>query len=128
MNVCVEYLKKFWVGLMDGDGSIQVNHWRKKNLQFRLVIKLKNSIENKKMLTYIQKAVGGYITINKSKKKNTAFILWVVNNKLEIERIIKIFDEYPLLTKRKRAQLIFLKENLLRNDVKWYLQERNNKY
>jgi hypothetical protein len=20
------YLKKFWVGLMDGDGSIQVNH------------------------------------------------------------------------------------------------------
>jgi len=21
-----EYIKKFWVGLMDGDGSIQVNH------------------------------------------------------------------------------------------------------
>lgn len=28
------YLKKFWVGLMDGDGSIQVNHWRKQNLQY----------------------------------------------------------------------------------------------
>ena len=27
-----EYIKMFWVGLMDGDGSIQVNHWRKKNL------------------------------------------------------------------------------------------------
>ena len=28
----------FWVGLMDGDGSIQVNHWRKLSLQYRLVI------------------------------------------------------------------------------------------
>jgi len=27
-----EYIKMFWVGLMDGDGSIQVNHWNKKNL------------------------------------------------------------------------------------------------
>jgi len=22
-----EYIKMFWVGLMDGDGNIQVNHW-----------------------------------------------------------------------------------------------------
>ena len=35
-----EYIKMFWVGLMDGDGSIQVNHWRKQSLQYRLVIKL----------------------------------------------------------------------------------------
>ncbi len=33
-----DYISKFWVGLMDGDGSIQVNHWRKKSLQYRLVI------------------------------------------------------------------------------------------
>jgi len=32
-----EYIKMFWVGLMDGDGSIQVNHWLKKSLQYRLV-------------------------------------------------------------------------------------------
>lgn len=25
-----KHLPPFWVGLMDGDGSIQVNHWRKK--------------------------------------------------------------------------------------------------
>ena len=37
-----EYIKMFWVGLMDGDGSIQVNHWREKSLQYRLVIKLSN--------------------------------------------------------------------------------------
>ena len=33
-----EYVKMFWVGLMDGDGSIQVNHWREQSLQYRLVL------------------------------------------------------------------------------------------
>jgi hypothetical protein len=37
---------RFWVGLMDGDGSIQVNHWRNKVLQFRFIIKLKNKPAN----------------------------------------------------------------------------------
>jgi hypothetical protein len=44
------YIQKFWVGLMDGDGSIQVNHWRKKALQYRLVIKLRHCSENVEML------------------------------------------------------------------------------
>jgi hypothetical protein len=45
-----EYVKMFWVGLMDGDGSIQVNHWHKQSLQYRLVIKLKNLKSNYNML------------------------------------------------------------------------------
>ena len=40
INKDPSYIQQFWVGLMDGDGSIQVNHWRKKDLQYRLVIKL----------------------------------------------------------------------------------------
>lgn len=44
------YIQKFWVGLMDGDGSIQVNHWRKITLQYRLVIKLRHCSENVEML------------------------------------------------------------------------------
>lgn len=55
------YIIKFWVGLMDGDGSIQVNHWRKQSLQFRLVIKLKYDPENVKMLSLIQTHVGGRV-------------------------------------------------------------------
>lgn len=35
------YTIKYWIGLMDGDGSIQVNHWRMKGLQYRIAIKLK---------------------------------------------------------------------------------------
>ena len=34
------YIHKFWVGLMDGNGNIQINHFRKKSLQYRLIIKL----------------------------------------------------------------------------------------
>jgi heme/copper-type cytochrome/quinol oxidase subunit 1 len=34
INKDPSYIQKFWVGLMDGDGSIQVNHWRKKELQY----------------------------------------------------------------------------------------------
>ena len=53
----------FWVGLMDGDGSIQVNHWRNKSLQFRLVIKLSNLTTNYNMLIKIAKVIGGSVLI-----------------------------------------------------------------
>ena len=82
-----EYFKKFWVGLMDGDGSIQINHWRKKNLQFRLVIKLKNCPENLLMFNLICKFIGGTVKI----VNNKGFIIWVVNSKKSILEIIKIF-------------------------------------
>ncbi len=58
-----EYLKMFWVGLMDGDGSIQVNHWRKQSLQFRLVIKLSNLKSNYNMLVKIATIIGGSVRI-----------------------------------------------------------------
>jgi hypothetical protein len=48
---------------MDGDGSIQVNHWRKKSLQFRLVIKLSNLKSNYNMLIEIAKVIGGTVRI-----------------------------------------------------------------
>jgi len=44
---------------MDGDGSIQVNHWRFTYLQFRLVIKLKSTPGNKKMLQLLVDNLGG---------------------------------------------------------------------
>ena len=47
-----EYIKMFWVGLMDGDGSIQVNHWRRQSLQYRLVIKLSNLKSNNTKLIF----------------------------------------------------------------------------
>ena len=117
------YIKKFWVGLMDGVGSIQVNHWRKKNLQFRLVIKLKNTSQNFFMLNLLKEDIGGFVKIIKNEK----FVIWVVDNKKSIVKIINIFNKYPPLTVRLQAQLSFLNE-CLNNNVDDYLKKRNLKY
>jgi Cytochrome C and Quinol oxidase polypeptide I/LAGLIDADG endonuclease len=118
------YIRKFWVGLMDGDGSIQVNHWRHKSLQYRLVIKLKYYIENLSMLNLIKSHIGGNVRVIEDNK----FIIWVVNDRKQIQRIIEIFVSYPPMTSRLRAQLAFMLECFQKNNVVWYLNVRNNKY
>lgn len=118
------YIHKFWVGLMDGDGSIQVNHWRKKNLQYRLVIKLKFQDENIKMLKLIGKYIGGNVRI----VENNKFVIWVCDDRNKILTIINIFNIYPPLTSRLKAQLAFMLECFNKNNVEWYLNERNKKY
>lgn len=123
-NMSDEYIKMFWVGLMDGDGSIQVNHWRYKSLQYRLVIKLSNITSNYNMLIKIAKVIGGTVRITGKGKD----VIWVVNSKETIKDIIKIFDLYPLLTSKKICQLEFLKTCLLENSVYLYLANRNSKY
>jgi hypothetical protein len=51
----IDQMEQFFVGLVDSNvGSIQVNHWRKKSLQFRVIIKLNNTPANVEMLQYIQ--------------------------------------------------------------------------
>lgn len=117
-------IEQFWVGLMEGDGSIQVNHWRYKILQYRLVIKLKNTEANEKMLKVISKKIGGYVKISSDKED----VLWVENTKEKIENLIKIFEKYPALTARKKCQLEFLKKCLKHNNVELYLQQRDSKY
>jgi hypothetical protein len=109
---------------MDGDGSIQVNHWRYKNLQYRLVIKLKYCIENLTMLNLIKKHIGGNVRII----ENDKFIIWVVNQRKDIQNLINIFVSYPPLTSRLRAQLAFMLECFQQNNVEWYLNARDTKY
>jgi hypothetical protein len=119
-----EYIKKFWVGLMDGDGSIQVNHWRKRNLQYRLVIKLSNLKSNYKMLITIAKVISGNVRIINNKKE----VVWVVDKKNTILNIIDIFDIYPPLTSRLICQLNFLKACIKNNSIENYIKIRNLKY
>ena len=38
INIIKAY-EQFFLGLLEGDGSIQVNHWKKRSLQFRIIIK-----------------------------------------------------------------------------------------
>jgi hypothetical protein len=97
-----EYIEPFWVGLMDGDGSIQVNHWKQRCLQFRLVIKLANTEANYEMLQMIADTIGGHVT------RTTAYALWSENTLHRILSIITIFARYPPLTSRLQCQLEFL--------------------
>jgi hypothetical protein len=93
----VDFLKRFFVGLIDASGSIQVNHWRKQVLQFRFVLKLKNTHRNHQMLLKIQKQLGiGYVMVEK--KGN--FVLWVENNKHKIFKLVHIFKQYAPVTSR----------------------------
>lgn len=109
---------------MDGDGSIQVNHWRNKNLQYRLIIKLSNLESNVNMLKLISNQLTGYVRISKDGK----FVLWILDNKNHIINMIKIFDKYPPLTSRLICCLSFLKGCLLNSDVEIYLASRELKY
>lgn len=122
-----DYVKQFWVGLMDGDGSIQVNHWRHKILQYRLVIKLSNLPSNKIMLEQIAEVIGGKVTTAKEGTEKSV-VLWKADDKKTIINIIKIFDTYPPITSRLICQVEFLKKCLANNDVEQYLLERENKY
>ena len=120
------YIRQFWVGLMDGDGSLIVYHWRKKSLQYRLFIKLKNDREkyNLFLLQRIQKSIGGSVKIVSSNR----FVIWVENHKSKISAIVKIFDQYPPYTKRLYNQYRFYLESLKRNSVDWYYENRDQKY
>jgi hypothetical protein len=59
------HLDGFVMGVIDGDGSLQVNHWRKKILQFRLVVKLSNKPLNYEMLCLFSKTYGGHVRLSK---------------------------------------------------------------
>ncbi len=121
-----EYLCQYWVGLMDGDGSLQVNHWRKKSLQYRLVIKLKNDPldYNKTLLQKIKQVIGGNVRIVAQKR----FVIWVENHRKKISQILTLFNKYPPLTSRLKLQYRFYLESLKRDSVIWYLQNRDKKY
>lgn len=124
-----EYIKAYFVGLMDGDGSIQVNHWRRRCLQFRLVIKLKHTPYNVFMLKQIAFVLGGTVRPTSGSSK----ILWVVDSREAILEILEVFKQYPPLTIRVRCQLSFLIQCLNlkgtpHQNTNWYLTYRNMKY
>jgi cytochrome c oxidase subunit 1 len=52
-----DYIEKFWVGLMDGNGNMQINI-NKKKLEYRLIIKLNSLKSNYNMLIIIAKTIG----------------------------------------------------------------------
>lgn len=121
-------IKPFTIGLIDGDGRLQVNHWRSQILQFRLVVKLGNKPLNFEMLSTLSKIYGGHVKIG-VEKNSTEYVQWIINDKKTFYRtILPLFIEYPPLTSRMRLQFQFFEKYLLNPDVDLYFKERHQKY
>lgn len=137
-NYNKEEILQFWVGLMEGNGSFQVNHWKYKSLQFRLIIKLKYTEANEKMLIEIKNILGGSYRRIKNKKvsdeylkvptEEFAWAIWVMNDREKILSTLQIFDKYPPLTSKAICGIAFMKTFLVNPDIKKYLETRNLKY
>jgi len=76
----------FTLGLLMGDGSLQINHWKKKYLQYRVIIKLKNIKSNIRMLQGLRDDFNlGTININNKD------VLWAINDKKQIKIFLNFF-------------------------------------
>ena len=123
----LSYLEGFVVGLIDGDGSIQVNHWRERILQYRIVIKLKYTYLNYRMLLHFAKifTVG---TVNITKVKDKFFVTWAINDQSQLLKFCKILEKYPSLHGHKLLQLEFLKYCITHRNINLYFWKRTFKY
>jgi hypothetical protein len=113
-----EYIKQFFVGLLEGDGTISSDMPSKSkepyHARIRMIIALKRNIENINMLNLIKLNIGGRVTLEK--KKDYEYVTWSASSKKDLLNIFKILNKYPLLTARKQCQL------------KWALDCYSNKY
>lgn len=117
------YIYKYWVGLLDGVGRIEVNHWRYQYLQYRIIIKLKNNIENENMLLLIKKQIKGFV------EKDGDNVIWYEIGTRRIEKfLIPLLKRYPLLTTNLNLQLLFMMHCMSHKSVTKYLEERSYKY
>ncbi len=120
------YLEQFFVGLLEGDGTItsNLNSNKSNNIIIRIVISLKNMPENVVMLNKIKLTIGGRVVI----ERNNSYVTWIASNKNDLAKVFVILAKYPLLTARKQCQLEFVKNCLLDKDIANFIENRNNKY
>nr|YP_008802537.1 putative LAGLIDADG homing endonuclease [Monomastix sp. OKE-1]AGZ90190.1 putative LAGLIDADG homing endonuclease [Monomastix sp. OKE-1] len=99
-----DQLESFFLGLLEGDGSIQVNHWRKASLQYRIIIKLNNTEENYRMLTFIHRK------LNIGNVKITAHgtrVSLVEDHRDRIPKIMGIIEKHGLRLTKARIRYGF---------------------
>lgn len=118
------YIEQFFVGLLEGDGTITTNLNSYKSIRVRFVIALKNEKNNHYMLNKIQNIIGGRVVIERKEK----YVTWIASSKSEINKVLLILDRYPLITVRKQCQLEFAKNCLLYKDAENFVLNRKNMY
>ena len=100
----VKAYEQFFLGLLEGDGSIQVNHWRKRSLQFRIIIKLKYTDANYNMCAQIREHLG---IMNLHIRQGC--VIMVEDHRVKLLKVMSIIDKYGLLLTHRRKQYSFFK-------------------
>jgi hypothetical protein len=59
------FIKQFWVGLLEGDGTITVSAPGANHVKVRMIISIKNLRANVVMLLLIQEVIGGTVKIER---------------------------------------------------------------
>ena len=121
-----EYIEPFFVGLLEGDGTItsNLNSNKSNSIIVRIVISLKNNIDNVNMLNIIKNTIGGRVVIERKDR----YVTWIASNKNDLLKIFSILAKYPLLTARKQSQLEFIKSCLISKEINNFLDNRKAKY
>lgn len=99
------YVEQFFVGLLEGDGTITVDFINNLKKRVRIIIALNNLEDNKRMLDLIVKYIGGRVVIERSDR----YVTWYATNRTDIAKAFAILAKYPLLSSRKQCQLDFAK-------------------
>jgi len=120
------YIEQFFVGLLEGDGTItsNLNSNKSNSIIIRIVISLKNMPENVFMLNLIEETIGGKVVIER--KQN--YVTWIASNKNHLQKVFVILGKYPLLTARKQSQLDFALDCIKQKNISNFIAKRNNKY
>lgn len=96
------YIKAFWLGLFEGDGSmfITINHTSKRVHGISFSIEMNYNPENELMLHAVAAVVGGGVAITRRNKS----VKWTVGNRENVVRLLEILKEFPPLTTKSRAR------------------------
>ena len=122
-----DYIEQFFVGLLEGDGTITVDFINNRSKRVRIFIALKNLEDNRFMLDFIVKYIGGRVAI----ERRNEYVTWYATNKTDLAKVFAILARYPLLSTRKQCQLSFAKNFI--NSTKdiskeEFIRLRNEKY
>ena len=124
----INYVEPFFVGLLEGDGTITVDYISDRNKRIRIFIALNNLEENRFMLNLIVKYIGGRVAI----ERNNSYVTWYATSKTDLAKVFLILARYPLLTTNKICQLEFAKNYIINSKIDIFKEEfhilRDNKY
>lgn len=83
------YIKQFWVGLLEGDGTITVSCPGPNHVKVRMIISIKNFRENVIMLLLIKEVLSGTVKIERKAK----YVTWIAIKKDLIQTLIEVLKK-----------------------------------